>query len=187
MPRKKRVALDLLAAVRAEALRGVALEERGDHALRLGRHVGREEERVLQDPLVHHVHVLVVERGEAGLGVGGGQRRGQGERVRVGVGRGREGRGREREGRTIISYRSTPSVHQSTVFVYPCDSSSSGAMYSGVPQNAERTHKTRVSARDPRRAAVPEAMAREKAEERGEGERERERERRGGEKEGREG
>ena len=45
------------------------------------------------------------------------------------------------DARTIISYTRTPNVHQSTVFVYPWFIRSSGAIYSGVPQNADHTNQ----------------------------------------------
>ena len=69
MPRKERMPLDLVRAARAEASRGIALQQTGHDALRLVRDVVREDKRVGEDALVHHVHVLVVERWKAGLGV----------------------------------------------------------------------------------------------------------------------
>jgi hypothetical protein len=65
--REERVLLDLVRALRAEPPRGVALEEPGHHALRVPADVRREVEKVGQDPLVHHIHILVVERREPSL------------------------------------------------------------------------------------------------------------------------
>ena len=67
VPREERMPLDLVCAARSQAARRISLEEARHDTLRLVRDVVREYEGVRQDPLVHDVHVLVVERWEARL------------------------------------------------------------------------------------------------------------------------
>ena len=103
MLRKEWVPLDVLGPVRTEPLVRVSLQQRGHDRLRVVRHVWREDEGVRQDALVHDVHVLVVEGRQAGLKLSS-------------LALGKVGAMSAGEP-TIISYRSTPSVHQSTVLV----------------------------------------------------------------------
>lgn len=128
--REERMPLNFFGPVRTQTLRGIPLEEPGNERHRIMRHVLWEEERVRENALIHNVHVLVVERRQTSLKTGG-------ENASESETKG--------AAPTIISYSSTPRVHQSTVFVYPWFIKSSGAMYSGVPQNAGRE-----SGREPR-------------------------------------
>jgi len=63
---EERVPLNLVSAVVTQPLLRVPLQQSSHHAPRFGRDVGREVERVGEDPLVHNVHVLVVEGRQAG-------------------------------------------------------------------------------------------------------------------------
>ena len=63
---KERVPPDLVSAVVAQPPLRIPLQQSGHHAPCFGGDVGREVEGVAEDPLVHNVHVLVVERRQAG-------------------------------------------------------------------------------------------------------------------------
>jgi hypothetical protein len=63
---EERMPLDLVSAVVTQPLLRTPLQKTSHYAPRFGRDVGREVERVGEDPLVHNVHVLVVERRQAG-------------------------------------------------------------------------------------------------------------------------
>ena len=62
MSGEERVPLDLVSAVIAQPPLRIPLQQSGHHAPRFRGDVGREVERVGEDPLVHDVHVLIVER-----------------------------------------------------------------------------------------------------------------------------
>ena len=83
----------------------LAVQQADNDAPRVLAHVVWEAQRVVQDSLVHRLDVLVVERRQARLG---GSNVSHTTEVEA-----------RRRCPTIISKRSTPSVHQSTVFVYP--------------------------------------------------------------------
>lgn len=68
VPRKERVPLNLVGTVRSQTPVRFALQQAGHHPTRFRAHVRRKHERVAQDPLVHHVHIFVVEWWETGLG-----------------------------------------------------------------------------------------------------------------------
>ena len=63
---EERMPLDLVSAVVTQPPLRIPLQQSSHHAPRFGRDIGRAVERVGEDPLVHNVHVLVVERRQAG-------------------------------------------------------------------------------------------------------------------------
>ena len=98
---KEGVSLDLLSSIRTKPSCWITLEKPSHDALCFPRYVVREYKWVHEDPLVHRVHVFIIERWETSLEIDEHvSRRFQRQRVL-----------------TIISYKRTPSVHQSTVLV----------------------------------------------------------------------
>ena len=65
--RKERVPLNFLSSVSAQALGGIPMQEARHDALSFRADIRRELEWVTQDPLVHRVHVLVIEWRKASL------------------------------------------------------------------------------------------------------------------------
>jgi len=65
VPGEERVPLDLVTAVITQPPLRVPLQQSGHHTPRFRGDIGREIERVGEDPLVHDVDVLVVERRQA--------------------------------------------------------------------------------------------------------------------------
>ena len=63
---EERVPPDLVTAVVSQPPLRIPLQQSSHHAPRFGRDVRREVEGVAEDPLVHDIHVLVVERRQAG-------------------------------------------------------------------------------------------------------------------------
>jgi len=66
-PREERHSLDLVRAIGPEPLGGITLEQCGDEASRIMRHVLWEPNDIMKDPLVHLVHILIVEWWKASL------------------------------------------------------------------------------------------------------------------------
>lgn len=66
IPGEERMSLDLIPAVITQPPRRIPLQQSGHHAPRFRGDVRREVERVGEDPLVHDVHVLIIERRQAG-------------------------------------------------------------------------------------------------------------------------
>jgi len=59
---EERMLLNFVASMITQPRLGVPPQQSGHHAPRFGRDVRREVERVGKDPLIHDVHVLVIER-----------------------------------------------------------------------------------------------------------------------------
>lgn len=67
---KKWMSLDFLSTVCTEASRWIALEKPGHDTLGFCRYIGWEDKRVHEDPLVHCVHVFIIEWWETSLAMG---------------------------------------------------------------------------------------------------------------------
>ena len=63
---EERMSLDLVSAMIAQPPLRIPLQQSGHDAPRFRGDVGREVERIGEDPLVHDVHILIVERRQSG-------------------------------------------------------------------------------------------------------------------------
>lgn len=64
---KERVPFNFLSSVCTKASGWVSLEESRHNASCLRRHIGWEVKGVAKNPLVHRVHVFIIERGQSSL------------------------------------------------------------------------------------------------------------------------